>query len=310
MINFPLAGNVKIKDAIVNCLKEKRLPHAILIEGDAGVGRHTLANYIALSAVCEADDAPCGVCRGCLAAKSGNHPDIAVVAPEDGKKNISVAQIRALKAGTAIKPHSAKAKVFIIDKADSMNEQSQNALLKVLEEPPGAVYFILIAESKASLLNTVISRCVTLTLSPPEPDAAAEYISSVTNFPLSDIREALASAQNNVGRALLLLGGESDTQVSLAASGFLDCMFSGDGWGMLCAAAGFEKSRRDAELFFKELKYQAEKLLRKNLNSYKAKSLSLFYSKLCELEKSLNTNINLSLLFCTLTSFAEQICGR
>ena len=302
MISFPLIGNVNIRDSVVNSLRENRLPHALLIEGDVGTGRHTLAHFIAKAIVCEAKTVPCGECRGCNAAESSNHPDITVIAPQENKKNIAVSQIRDLKAETVIKPHQAKAKVFVIDFADTMNDQSQNALLKVLEEPPAATYFILIAESKASFLETVISRCVVLTLSTPEAAVAAEYIAKNTDYPIADIKEALEAEKNNIGKALLYLEGKGDSEITLAAAEFLQSMLSRDMWGMLKATSLAEKNRLEADRFFKELKIQAAVGLRKNTANYKGKIFSRLYTELCQLEKSLVTNINLSLLFCTLVS--------
>ena len=112
----------------------------------------------------------------CKNAANHNHPDIIKIAPLEGKKNIAVSQVRELKSDAYIKPHMSQKKVFIIDYADTLNEQSQNALLKVLEEPPENVIFILIAETKASFLETIISRCVVLTLSTPERQTAVEYL--------------------------------------------------------------------------------------------------------------------------------------
>ena len=307
MINFPLIGNVNLKDSVTNALREKRMPHALLIEGDVGTGRHTLADFLAKALVCSSAEVPCGECRDCSAAESLNHPDITVTAPEEGKKNISVNQIRILKEQTTIKPHMAKAKVFVIDSADTMNDQSQNALLKVLEEPPAATYFILIAESKASFLETVISRCVVLTLSTPEKSAAAEYIANRFGYDIGDINDALELEKNNVGKALLSLEGKSDSIISACAKDFLHSMFADDTWGMLKATAPAEKNRLEADKFFKELKYTVAKELRKNPLSYKARRLSKLHSELCLLEKSLVTNINLGLLFSTLIAKANQI---
>ncbi len=302
MISFPLVGNVNIKASVTNSFKERRLPHALLIEGEAGNGRHTLSDFLAKGIVCEGETVPCGECVGCKAAKNSNHPDITVVAPEENKKNIAVSQIRELKAQTVIKPHMAKSKVFIIDKADTMNEQSQNALLKVLEEPPADTYFILIAENKASFLETVISRCVVLTLSTPETAAAVEYITKTTDYSAENVKEALQSEKNNIGRALRYLEGRGGEEISLAAEEFLHSMFANDMWGMLKACSKAEKNRLEAERFIKELKYSAAVSLRKNTASYKAKALSRLYSELCTFEKSLVTNINLSLLFSALVS--------
>lgn len=305
-MSFPLAGNKNIQQSVTNSIKENRLPHAIIIEGDPGTGRHTLASYIAAAAVCEDTNSPCGMCKGCRMASGGNHPDITVTAPEEGKKNIAVAQIRQLKGETAIKPHQAKRRVFIIDFADTMNEQSQNALLKVLEEPPGPVMFILIAETKAALLETVISRCVVLTLNPPEADEALHYISQNHSFPTENIKTALESSQNNIGKALLLLAGSEDDKIALAAKSFVSGMQRRNLWEMLSATAAAEKNRLEADRFFKALKLEISENLRKNPHGHSAQALSKFYTELCRLEKSLALNINLSLLFCTLVSKAAE----
>jgi len=306
-MSFPLIGNTKIKQSVENCLRENRLPHAILIEGDKGNGRHTLAEYIAAAAVCTGENTPCGECKSCLMAKGGNHPDIVVVAPQENKKNIAVSQVRELKNDAYIKPHMAEKKVFIIDYADTLNEQSQNALLKVLEEPPASVIFILIAETKASFLETIISRCVVLTLSTPEKQLAVEYILNKTDFLRADIESALEISQNNIGRALMLLSGEGDTEASAAAKEFLECMLRADSWGMLNATSKAEKNRLQADLFFKDLKRIVASDIKQNYNKNGAVALSRFYSEICELEKSLISNINLGLLFCTLVSKAEKI---
>ncbi|MBQ8532281.1 MAG: DNA polymerase III subunit [Clostridia bacterium] len=304
---FPLAGNEKIKTALGNAIKENRIPHAIIIEGDSGLGKHTLTKFIAKAAVCDVEDAPCGVCKNCHLADISSHPDISVTAPEDGKKNISVAQIRSLRNETFVKPHMAKRRVFIIDFADTMNEQSQNALLKVLEEPPADIIFILIAESKAALLETIISRCVVLTLSAPELSQAVDFIGQKGNYSHSEIAEALRETACNIGKALALLSGESDTKTSAAAKEFIECMLRCDEFGCLKCCAPFEKKRVEADRFLKDLKYNTVLKIKKNTGKPQAKALARFYSGLSLYEKSLATNINLSLLFCALSAEATKI---
>lgn len=309
-MSFPLIGNAKIKQSVLNLIKENRLPHAILIEGDAGTGRHTLADFIAKSAICESDNAPCGECKGCHLARSQNHPDISVTAPEENKKNIAVSQIRQLKSETNVKPHMAKRRVFIIDYADTLNEQSQNALLKVLEEPPGPAMFILIAETKPSLLETIISRCVCLTLSTPERNAALQYLTENSKSGKADIEAALDASGNNIGRALLMLSGKENAKLAADAKDFLNCMLERNLWGMLNSCKAAEKSRIEAAQFFKELITETTALLRQSLGGYNAAALSAFYSELCEFQKSLATNINLSLLFCSVVSKAAEIINK
>ena len=306
-MNFPLAGNGKIADNVLNAIKTRHLPHAILIEGDVGTGRHTLADFITKAAVCSGENPPCGECRECKMLKSGSHPDVTIVSPPKDKKNITVSQIRELRNDAFIKPHQALCRVFIIDFADTMNLNSQNALLKILEEPPGATYFILIAESKASLLDTVISRCVTLTLSTPSKASAMEYIRSNYSYETDKISDALDKKQNNIGKTLLELAGKEESKTSAAAREYLNFFLEGSSWGMLKTTAPLEKNRIEAENFLKDLKYAVSNDLRKNPNGVFASALSKFYSLICELEKSLITNINLSLLFASLSAKATEI---
>lgn len=309
-MSFPLTGNERIKQSVINAIAERRIPHAIIIEGDIGTGRHTLASFISSAAACTESERPCGGCKNCMLFSSGNHPDISQTAPEDGKKGISVAQIRALRSEAFVKPHMAAVRVFVIDCADTLNEQAQNALLKILEEPPTTVMFILIAESKASLLDTIVSRCVVFSLGVPERTQASEYLLKETDFSSVDIENALEASRNNIGGALKLLNGDADSKTSAAAEEFLQKMRENDLWGMLSAAAVAEKSRIAADRFFKDLKYHTAQHLKKNPNGCNSKAYSLLYSQLCELEKSLSANINLSLLCSLLVSrAAEDIKG-
>ena len=304
---FPLAGNEKIKTAISNSIKENRIPHAIIIEGEEGLGKHTLAHFLAMASVCGVEDAPCGVCKNCHLADINSHPDISVTAPEDGKKNISVSQIRSLKNETFVKPHQAKKRVFVIDGADTMNDQSQNALLKVLEEPPGDIVFILITESKSALLETIISRCVTLSLSPPELSVGADYIEGKVDSTRAEIENALNETGCNIGKALALLSGKSDSKTVAAAKDFIESILRGDEYSALSVCASFEKKRVEADRFFKDLKNEIAVYIKKNVGKPRVKGLLVLYEKFPVYERSLFTNINLSLLFCTLCADATEI---
>ena len=164
-MSFPLVGNKRAKDTVESFISSGRFPHAIIIEGEIGTGKKTLAGYLAKTALCEEPTPPCGVCRNCHLADAGPPPDIQVVAPEEKKKNIAVGQIRELRTTAYHSPHTARRRAFIIEEAETMNAASQNSLLKVLEEPPSDVVFILVTTSAKALLDTVISRCMTISLS-------------------------------------------------------------------------------------------------------------------------------------------------
>ncbi|MGN0493477.1 MAG: DNA polymerase III subunit delta' [Acutalibacteraceae bacterium] len=306
-MSFPLAGNERIKAAVLAAVAENRIPHAILIEGDRGTGRHTLARFLSKAAVCGGENPPCGACRGCHLAQTGAHPDITVAAPEDGKKNITVAQIRALRSEAYVKPHMADRRVFVIDRADSMNEQAQNALLKVLEEPPGDIIFILIAESAAALLDTIISRCTVLSLVPPEIPEAIGYLKKSTSYTDGQIKSALESTCGNIGAAIEVLSG-GGAAAQTAARRFAELLVSPDEAEMIKITAPFEKSRVLADEFLKELKLAVASEIKKRLRSPSAaKALSRFYDGLDGYESALQTNVNLSLLFCALTCKAAEI---
>ena len=303
---FPLVGNNKIGPSLENALHEHRIPHAILIDGDVGTGRHTLANFLSLAAVCSGDLIPCNECKNCRMASSSNHPDIRFITPEKDKKNFAVDQIRELKSDAYIKPHQAKNKVFIIDPADSLTPQCQNALLKVLEEPPENTIFILVAESKASLLDTVLSRCVVLSLNVPSFKEALDYLQSKTHFDKAEIEDALNISRNNVGKALLLLNGKEAAKASETAKEFLELALKGDQFGMLSCLYPFENSRPQAEKIIKDLKLLVANEIKKNSSSVRAAALLKFYNKLPSFEESLVTNVTLSLLFADLTATAKE----
>ena len=309
-MSFPLAGNARVKDAVTSMISLRRIPHAILIDGDKGTGRHTLARYIAQAAVCGKDNAPCGECRSCRVAKSGAHPDITFISPEEGKKFINVGQIRTLRAEAFVKPHMSKRRAFVINTAEVINESAQNAFLKVLEEPPEGVIFILVSLSASELLETVVSRCTRLSLVPPDIDTAIRYISENTDYGRGLIAAAAEETGGNIGAALGILsdgGGEKSDTVEK----FIDYMLAGDQGKMLALTADIEKSRIDSEIFIKELKAGLARRIRKiGMTGDTAAKLSEFYYSLSEFEASLATNINLGLLFCAAVCRAAEIYSR
>lgn len=147
----------------------KNLSHAYIIAAQPEEG-FAKAGELAAAMLCTGvGERPCGICRNCVKAQKGVHPDILVVSrlhDDKGKprREIYVDQIREISATAAILPNEADRKVYIIRDAGTMNTNAQNALLKLLEEPPRFVSFILIADSAGLLLETVRSRCVTISL--------------------------------------------------------------------------------------------------------------------------------------------------
>lgn len=307
-MNFSFAGNERVITALQALIGEHRLPHAILIAGEKGTGRHTLANFTANAAVCSDDNAPCGRCRACEVFKSGNHPDVIRVMPLDNKKSISVSQARDIRNQAFVKSHMGGRKVFIIDSADTIPEQSQNTLLKILEEPPQNVCFILIAENSASLLETIISRCVLFELSVPSIEQAESYISKTTDYDMPDIKAAVASAKANIGSALEILSGNSGGPEIAAAQEFADKLFENrSAYELLKTVYPIEKNRKECEAFIKQLKTIISKKITSQKNSeFALKRLFKYYSVICDAEPALITNINLSLFLSSLVCALSQ----
>lgn len=150
------------------------LSHAYLITGGSGDSRAALARRLAAAYLCEGEHPPCGTCRACRKAAKGAHPDVAYATLPPDRQEISVEQIRTLRADAYIRPNEGKGKVYIIDPADAMNAAAQNALLKVLEEGPAYAAFLLLADRPGMLLDTVRSRCELLPLPPEESGPSPE----------------------------------------------------------------------------------------------------------------------------------------
>lgn len=309
-MSFPLTGNEKVRPAVMRFLALGRIPHAILITGEAGTGRHTLADYIAKAAVCSGNEKPCENCRGCKMAAAHSHPDIIKVTRESGKKEMSVAIIRDVRSDAFIKPHEADYKVYIIEDADTMNKSAQNALLKVLEEPPEYTVFILLARFKASLLPTVISRCTLLSLFPPSVEDGAETLARLADCDTAKAKETLESTHGNIGRALSLINDTEKNLAALSAKEFVSLALEGKQYEMLLLLSRFEKDRTLCGEFFSELLIAiSEELKTLPKNGKRAKLLFELYSNAERYTEHLKSNVNLPLLFCGIAADINEYRG-
>ena len=143
------------------------LSHAYLITGGSPDSRAAFAREMAAAYLCEGERPPCSACRHCRKVKARIHPDITVIERELNKEGklrsaLVVDQIRRTEADAAILPNEAERKVYVIREAELLNTESQNAFLKLLEEPPEWVLFLLCAKNAAALLPTIRSRCASL----------------------------------------------------------------------------------------------------------------------------------------------------
>lgn len=159
-------GGEDVRERLSRLFDEGRVPHAVLLEGPPGSGTDALGDVLAKAAVCSgAGERPCGSCPECVRAAAGSHPDILTLDGDADPRAFPVDAVRKIRSDAYVVPCEAARKVYVLRGVHNMSEVSQNALLKVLEEPPENVLFILTAVSAAALLPTIRSRVQVFSLS-------------------------------------------------------------------------------------------------------------------------------------------------
>lgn len=167
--------NSVVRSTVDDLIKNSKLPHAILIDGSDADERDELALHIASAFICD-EPYPCSSCRHCIKIKSGSHPDVITYDPDLHKEKVfKIGAVRDIINDAYILPNEATHKVYILKNADKMNIQAQNALLKLIEEPPAYARFILICDSRAALLETIMSRVTPFNLGSSDKKISDEY---------------------------------------------------------------------------------------------------------------------------------------
>ena len=235
-----LIGNERLKDNLIQSLRRGRLSHFYLISGARGSGRHTLARLLAAALQCK-DQTLCGTCSGCRKVLNGQHPDfITVDDPE--KKTVPVDLIRQARSDMYIQPNEGRKKIYLFPRAQDMGVPGQNALLKILEEPPSYGVYILITDNPERLLPTVRSRCTELALRPLPEELLRRELGR--RFPNSDgIDAAISRSGGYLGQAIDILEGNGD--LDSVTQEFLDAIAQRDSLALAQVLAPMEKWKRD-----------------------------------------------------------------
>lgn len=221
-VNFKkIYGNELVKALFAENIEGNKLPHAIILEGEKGSGRYTFALNIAAASLCTDFDKPCGSCKNCRQIFDGVAPDVTKVELPEDKATISVEAVRLIKNGAQSVPVEGELKFYIIRDADKMTVQAQNALLKILEEPPSFVVFILISENVNLLLSTIRSRCCTFRMQRFEDAELIEYITSahpkaqsLRNGDEAAFNRIIKTSNGSIGNVLENLDKRSFTRIS------------------------------------------------------------------------------------------------
>lgn len=246
-----IIGQQKSLTILRSALANGRLHHAYLFLGPEGVGKHTIAVAVAKAIHCrDLENDFCGGCVNCRRIADGNHPDVRVIEPLSGKKEISIAQIRELERELNFRSFTGNRKVAIIDPATLMNLSSQNALLKTLEEPPPDCLIILLAANGGALLPTLRSRCLRLSFAPLARADVALYLQSQLDMNGGDAAFVAALSMGSIGAALAL---DKDEWVEKRRiwSGMLGSLKTRDYQGAMIAAEALASNRDEALKFLK-----------------------------------------------------------
>lgn len=244
-----IIGQQKPLATLRSALAAGRVHHAYLFLGPEGVGKRAVAVAFAKAIHCaELTNDFCGDCADCSRIADGNHPDVRVIEPLAGKKEISIQQIRNLQRELSYRSFTGMRKIAIVDPATLMNAPGQNALLKTLEEPPQDSLIILIAANVGGLLPTLRSRCLQLTFAPLTRKEVSGFLISRHGMNGTDAELVAALALGSIGAALAF-NKEELIEQRRNWTGALSSLRAGDYRGAMMAAETLS-SQRDEMLKF------------------------------------------------------------
>ncbi len=208
-------GNKMLIARLKRDVSASRISHAYIIEGAQGSGKRTLAKLMCAAISCKSSNIPCMQCTSCSKIMRDQAPDVITVTAEKGKVQLGVDVIRKIRENAAYAPNELPKKFYIFPLADTMNDASQNALLKILEEPPEHVMFMLLSENADNLLSTIRSRAPILRLEALTDELVSEHLKT-TDESAKNLFErdpdafgaAIKLARGSIGKALELTNGK------------------------------------------------------------------------------------------------------
>lgn len=254
-----IRGNTPLVEQLRRSAASGRSSHAYLFLGGAGAGKRLIANTFAKALQCEGEKRPCDSCKSCHAFNHGNHPDVIYFQPLKNGKTYTIEDVREQLLETVdLKPFQYEKKIYIIEKADTLNIQSQNALLKTLEEPPAHAVFLLLAERAEAFLSTILSRMVVMKIRPLSAETIADYLMQAGHL-AEESHILSAYAQGRIGQALELVEDEGFREMRRDILGKLEALPSMSEGDAYLLAKDFEVYKNDLrfldimELWYRDL---------------------------------------------------------
>ena len=311
-----IIGQEQLKEHLRNAVRSRKVSHAYILNGEKSSGKEFSARIFAMSLQCEKKEVdPCQVCHSCLQALSGNHPDIIYVTHEK-PNTISVDDIRTqINADIAIKPYSSEYKIYIVNEAEKMNAQAQNALLKTLEEPPAYGVILLLTSNLEALLPTILSRCVVLNTKPVADQQVKKYLMEQLKVPDYKAEVCTAFARGNIGKAKALAASEDFEKVKTEVLSLLKYIQEMELYEMIAAIKKITEYKLDINdyldimmiwyrdvLLFKATKDMSHVIFREEISSLQKVADRTSYEgiervihALEQAKNRLNANVNLEL---------------
>ena len=239
-----LLGNERLKENLRVSVGRGRSAHFYLISGPAGSGKKTLAKLLTAALQCQSEEKPCLTCPACRKVLNDTHPDCITVIDRD-HKTVAVDIVRNARADMYVVPNEGQKKIYIFPQ--ELRIEGQNALLKILEEPPQYGVFILLTDNPEKLLPTVRSRCTELNLlALPDGILTQALRQEFPNADPNSIAAAVSRSGGFLGQAKALL--EQGAEVSPQTEGFVNAFAHRDEYGIVCTLAGMEKWKRDVAI--------------------------------------------------------------
>jgi DNA polymerase-3 subunit delta' len=204
---WQVIGQDKILSLLDYSLRTDAIAHAYLLVGPRHVGKGTLAINLAQALNCNGPELPCGQCRSCQRILEGKHADVTPIGL-DSKTEIGIDDIRGLQRLANLPPYEGKCKVFIIDDAEYLSTEAANSLLKILEEPPQGVVWLLLAAEEEHLLPTIVSRCQRLELKPVPSERVQEVLVNSYNVDADKAKLLTQLCHGRLGWAVSALAND------------------------------------------------------------------------------------------------------
>ncbi len=291
--------NEILLNVLNNIIKQDKISHAYLFYGEEGVGKKTIAKFFAQSIFCNGLKKPCGVCSSCIKFSKSSHVDFLEIGDEYAKgQSFNIEDVRRLIEYVNVKPNESKFKIVLLSCVDSLLKTSANALLKILEDPPRNVIFLLTANFKNKVLKTILSRCIHFFVAPVSNESCLKFLYDLKlDKTKKELQEISALSQGVLGTAKYYATTKMGEKVLKNSLILFEVYLHDD---ELSFSSILQKNEKNLEITYKSLKCFLERVLlflesQNDLNYELIKKSH----KTCECTErailNLNYNVNLSI---------------